>query len=36
MTAVLMIQDDVASLLAMEDKPEFSKHFDRVPAGDDG
>ena len=34
MTAVWMIQDDVAPLLVVEDKPEFPERFDRVAAGD--
>jgi hypothetical protein len=35
MTAVWMVQDDVASLLPVEDKTDFPKDFDRVAAGDD-
>ena len=36
MTAVWMMQDDVAPLLVVEDKPEFPERFDRVAAGDNG
>ena len=34
-TTVGVIEDDVASLLAVKDEPEFPEHLDRVAAGDD-